>query len=79
MDLFLHKVISYKISKKNSIQPVTDTLKIALEQRKPESELIFHSDRDMQYTSHRFQQLLQENDITQSFSNSGSPHNNAIA
>lgn len=41
--------------------------------------LIFHSDRGLQYTSHRFLQLLHEHGMIQSFSNSGRPHDNAVA
>ncbi|WP_325228401.1 IS3 family transposase [Oscillibacter sp.] len=79
IDLFSRKVISYKISKKNSTQLITSTFKIACESRQPGSGLIFHSDRGSQYTSHRFQQLLHEHGIIQSFSNSGRPHDNAVA
>ena len=79
LDLFSRKVISYKISKKNSTQLVTSTFKIAWKHRNPEAGLIFHSDRGAQYTSYRFQQLLHEHMVVQSFSNSGRPHDNAVA
>ena len=79
IDLFSRKVISYKISKKNSTQLITSTFKIACETRQPGLGLIFHSDRGSQYTSHRFQQLLHEHGMIQSFSNSGRPHDNAVA
>lgn len=79
LDLFSCKVIAYKISKKNSTQLITSTFKMAWEQRSPEAGLIFHSDRGSQYTSHRFQQLLHERSVVQSFSNSGKPHDNAVA
>lgn len=79
LDLFSRKVIAYKTSKKNSTQLITSTFKMAWEQRSPEAGLIFHSDRGSQYTSHRFQQLLLERSMVQSFSNSGKPHDNAVA
>lgn len=79
LDLFSRKVVAYKISKKNSTQLITSTFKMAWEQRTPEAKLIFHSDRGSQYTSHRFQQLLHEHSVIQSFSNSGKPHDNAVA
>lgn len=79
LDLFSRKVIAYKISKKNSTQLITSTFKMAWEQRSPGAGLIFHSDRGSQYTSHRFQQLLHERSVVQSFSNSGKPHDNAVA
>lgn len=79
LDLFSRKVVAYKVSKKNSTQLITSTFKRAWEQRSPKAGLIFHSDRGSQYTSHRFQQLLHERSVVQSFSNSGKPHDNAVA
>ena len=79
IDLFSRRVIAYKISKKNSTQLITATFKMAHEERKPPSGLIFHSDRGAQYTSHRFQQLLRECHTKQSFSQPGKPHDNAVA
>lgn len=46
---------------------------------RPEAGSVFHSDRGAQYTSHRFQQLLHNHTVTQSFSNSGKPHDNTVA
>ncbi len=48
------------------------------EQRSPRTGLIFYSDRGAQYTSHRFQRLLHEHSVVQSFSSSGKPHDNAV-
>lgn len=79
LDLFSRKVIAYNVSKKNSTQLVTSTFKSAWEERVPELELLFHSDRGAQYTSHRFQELLRSHAVVQSFSNSGRPHDNAVA
>ena len=79
LDLFSRKVIAHKVSKKNSTQLVTSTFKSAWEERVPELELLFHSDRGAQYTSHRFQELLRSHAVVQSFSNSGRPHDNAVA
>ena len=79
IDLFSRKVIAYKISKKNSTQLITATFKMAYEERNPPTGLIFHSDRGAQYTSQRFQKLLHEHNVTQSFSRPGEPHDNAVA
>ena len=79
IDLFSRKVIAYKISKKNSTQLITAAFKMAYEERDPPAGLIFHSDRGAQYTSHRFQKLLHEHNVTQSFSRPGEPHDNAVA
>ena len=56
--LFSRKIIAHKVSKKNSIQLITSTFKMAWEPRSPESGPIFHSDRGAQYTFHSFQRLL---------------------
>ena len=79
LDLFSRKVVAYKVSRKNSTQLITSTFKVAWEQRVSDTGLIFHSDRGAQYTSHRFGQLLHERAVVQSFSNSGKPHDNAVA
>lgn len=79
LDLFSRKVIAHKVSKKDSTQLITSTFKSAWEERNPEMELLFHSDRGAQYTSHRFQELLRSHAVVQSFSNSGKPHDNAVA
>lgn len=79
LDLFSRKVISYKVSKKNSTQLITSSFKNVWELRRTEPGLLFHSDRGARYTSHRFQQILQEHAVVQSFSNSGKPHDNAVA
>lgn len=79
LDLFSRRIVAYNVSKKNSTQLITSTFKTAWEQRSPNAGLIFHSDRGAQYTSHRFRQLLHERSVEQSFSNSGKPHDNAVA
>ena len=79
LDLFSRKIVAYKVSRKNSTQLITSTFKMAWAQRNPETKLIFYSDRGAQYTSHRFKQLLHEHAVVQSFSNSGRPHDNAVA
>lgn len=64
LDLFSRKVISYKVSKKNSTQLITATFKNAWVLRSPEYGLLFHSDRGAQYTSHWFQQMLHEHAVS---------------
>ncbi|MFR6394220.1 MAG: DDE-type integrase/transposase/recombinase [Oscillospiraceae bacterium] len=40
---------------------------MAYEERNPPAGLVFHGDRGAQYTSHRFQKLLHEHNVTQFF------------
>lgn len=79
IDLFSRKIVAYKTSKTNSTQLVTKTFKEAYALRNPDRGLIFHSDRGAQYISFAFQRLLRDLDVTQSFSRSGRPHDNAVA
>ena len=79
IDLFSRKVVSYKVSKSNSTYLITSTFRKAFETRSFPKKLIFHSDRGVQYTSKTFRKLLSVNKVVQSFSNSGKPHDNAVA
>lgn len=78
LDLFSRKVVAYKVSKNCSTRLVTSALRDAFAQRGQPQGLIFHSDRGTQYTSHAYKYLLKNYGITQSFSRSGSPYDNAV-
>ena len=79
IDLFSRRVVGYRVSKKSSTHLVTATFKAAFEERGKPSSLIFHSDRGGQYISDTFRLLLIQNRVTQSFSNTGRPFDNAVA
>ena len=78
IDLYSRKVIAHKISLKQSTQLITSTFRTAYKERKPTKELVFHSDRGTQYTSHAFQKVLNSLGVEQSFSPSGKPCHNAV-
>lgn len=78
IDLFSRRVVSYGISPKNSTRLITSTFKAAWSQREPGEGLVFHSNQGAQYTAYSFQKLLRERGVTQSFSNPGTPHDNAV-
>lgn len=77
LDLFSRKILAYSISNNQSTQLITRTFKSAIATRKHGTNLVFHSDQGSQYTSTSFRKLLASYSITQSFSNPGSPHDNA--
>ena len=79
IDLFSRKVVAHGISQKHSTYLITTTLKRALENRNHPQQLMFHSDQGTQYTSKTFRNRLRVNNIVQSFSRSGRPHDNAVA
>ncbi len=78
IDLYSRKVISHKISSKHTTNLISGTFKCAYKNRNPKSNLIFHSDRGSQYTSATFTNLLIGLNVTQSFSRSGRPCDNAV-
>lgn len=79
IDLFSRKVVAFRIGLSNSTQLITSTFKAAYQERSSNGPLTFHSDQGSPYTSYAFQKLLRKLGIRQSFSNSGSPHDNAVA
>ncbi len=52
--------IGWAISKRMTKQLVIDAMKIAIANKRPATDLIFHSDRGLQYASYDFQALLRE-------------------
>lgn len=77
MDLFSRKIIAWELSDNLKADLATSVFKKAYDKRKPESGLMFHSDRGTQYTSKPFRQLLDSLNVVQSFSNKGNPFDNA--
>ena len=56
---------------------VETALDMALQQRRPDTDLLHHSDRGSQYTSDAYQQILRVAVITESMSRTGSCLDNA--
>lgn len=79
LDLYSRKIVGYRASRNASTHLVTTTFRNAFRDRAKPKNLTFHSDRGAQYTAVTFRQLLQTCGVTQSFSATGSPHDNAVA
>lgn len=77
IDLFNNEIIAYKVSSKQDIDLVLDTLKEAVEVRKP-TNVLLHSDQGAVYTSYAFQNLAREKGIITSMSRKGNCHDNAV-
>jgi transposase InsO family protein len=73
IDLYDRKVVSYKISNRNDIKLVIDTLNEAIKKRQDVKNLIIHSDQGFQYTSHQYKKVCESNGITISMSRKGTP------
>lgn len=79
LDLFSRKVVGWSISTSLATQLVSDALRQAIEQRRPNrGELLHHSDRGCQYTSFEYQQILKTLGITCSMSRVGCCYDNAV-
>jgi len=78
-DLCTRKVVGYACSASIDTDLVLEALHMALRRQKPPKGLIFHSDRGIQYASHRFRQALELAGIRQSMSRKGDPYDNAVA
>ncbi|MCP5061043.1 MAG: DDE-type integrase/transposase/recombinase, partial [Ignavibacteriae bacterium] len=60
LDLYSRKVVGWSMSNRMTSQLVIDSLEHAVEVRKPEAGLIFHSDRGSQYASNDFRRSLKK-------------------
>lgn len=78
IDLYARRVIAYRVGMKNSTQLVKSTFKLAHEDRKPNNDLIFHTDRGSNYRSHTFCSYLASLHVTQSFSRAHVPYDNSV-
>ncbi|MGQ7673394.1 DDE-type integrase/transposase/recombinase, partial [Streptococcus suis] len=55
-----------------------ETLKIALERRKPAKGIILHSEQGRQFTAKEFNKFCDKNYVQQSMSKAGCPYDNAV-
>jgi len=78
MDLYSRRIIGWSIDKRMTVDLVKRSMQMALTLRKPSKGVLFHSDRGSQYTSHSFQNLLNNNEVTASMSGKGACLDNAV-
>ncbi|MCL4160430.1 UNVERIFIED_CONTAM: hypothetical protein GTU68_039695 [Idotea baltica] len=81
LDLFDRQIIGWNLSKRLK---TTDTIipawNMATDKRQITKDLIFHSDRGVQYAAHKFRNLIKSNKlITQSMSRKANCWDNAVA
>ena len=78
MDLYSRKIVGWSISNRINADLALGALKMALGSRRPESNLIHHSDQGVQYACHSYQQLLKANGLIPSMSRKGDCWDNAV-
>ena len=79
MDLYSRKIIAWRAGRNPDSLLVIQTLEEAWLKRGKPKAVMFHSDRETQYTSEAVRKAMESKNFIQSFSNSGSPHDNAVA
>jgi transposase InsO family protein len=79
LDRYSRKVIGWAISKRLDRELSLSALRMALEERKPLTSCIHHSDRGVQYACWDYVRLLQANSFQISMSRAGNPYDNAYA
>lgn len=77
LDLFARRVVGWAMSPSLSQELTIEALKMAFWRRQPAADIIHHSDRGSQYTSHEYQQLLVTYRFQPSFGRVGSCFDNA--
>lgn len=77
MDLFSRMIVGWAMSNNNTVELISNALKMAIEQRGEVRGVILHSDRGIQYASNAYQNLMDRNDIVCSMSRKGNCWDNA--
>lgn len=79
LDLYSRKVIGWSISDRNNKELVLNALDMALERRKPQSEILHHTDRGSTYGSDDYRNKLTASGLIPSMSRKGDCYDNAVA
>jgi putative transposase len=79
-DLYSKKIMGYNLSDNMKVESSAVALRMAIANRLyPDRELIHHSDRGFQYCADNYTQLLEDNNIKISMTQSYDPYENAVA
>jgi len=77
MDLYSRKIIGWKLENYRRHHLTTSALKQALQNRVPQSDMIFHSDRGSEYATQGYRNLLKQHGIAPSMNRPGHCTDNA--
>jgi transposase InsO family protein len=78
-DAYSRKIVGFHVSDDMKVSSAMVALKKALSQKPPETIVIHHSDRGIQYCSTAYVELLQQHHAHISMTQNGDPYENAIA
>jgi putative transposase len=77
LDLYSRKIVGWAMSERIDTSLVLKALDMALLHRQPPANLLFHSDRGVQYASGDFRQALRQASLVASMSRRGNCYDNA--
>ena len=78
-DAYSRKIVGFHVSDDMKVSSAVLALKKALAQKPPETIVMHHSDRGIQYCSTEYVSLLQQHHTMISMTQNGDPYENAIA
>src|SRR5207244_510985 len=78
IDCFSRKVVGWSMRDDMQAELVVEALEMAVSRRRPEGELIHHSDQGSQYVSLAFGQRCRQTGIAQSMGSKGDCYDNAV-
>ena len=79
LDLFSRHVIGWSMGQRIDRELAISALLMAVWRRRPEQEVLVHSDQGSQFSSYDWQDFLRENRLKASMSRRGNCHDNAVA
>lgn len=79
LDVCSRKIIGYAIGKRITHELTCEALRVAIKARRPETGVIHHSDRGVQYACDEYIARLNAHGFRVSMSNRGNPYHNAYA
>jgi len=79
IDVFSRHIVGWRVSNSLRSDLALDALEQALHDRRPEGDLVHHSDRGVQYLSIRYTERLAEAGIVPSVGSKGDSYDNALA
>jgi len=77
LDAFSRRVIGWALGRTLEAELAAAALRMALMERRPQTGLVHHSDRGVQYASQAYTKLLKQNQAQISMSRKGNPYDNA--
>ncbi len=78
LDIYNREVIGWSMSRSLETRVVLDALHMAIQKVGPQAEIIFHSDRGVQYASEAYRRFLENQNIKPSMSRKGNCYDNAF-